>query len=252
MISWSLPTQEEGIIVAADANSEWLLSWWWTRYHTYNTLPVVFIDFGMSCLGKTFCEEHGTLVCLSQNLSFSPSQNTQWETIYGKQLWEKRQSWLKKPFALLQTPFLRTLWLDLDCEVLTSLASLFGLPGDILLAEETQASHVRERENNTIYEDETLYNSGVILYNHGSKVIEKWAQKILQHSGEFWGDQHALSRVIYEEKINIEPLHENYNWRMSQGFNIHAAVIHWVGSWGKEYIRKHGGLFEEMAKLPKI
>lgn len=252
MIHWSQSTQDKGIIVAADTHSEWLLPWWWTRYSAYNPFPVAFVDFGMSWLGKTFCEEHGTLIGLSQSISFSSNQNTEWETIYGKQLWEKRQSWLKKPFALLQTPFLRTLWLDLDCEVLTSLAPIFEIKGEILLAEETEAAHVRERENNTIYEDEILYNSGVILYNHGSKVIEQWAQKILNQSGEFWGDQHALSRVIYEEKIPIESLHENYNWRMSQGFNIHAAIIHWAGSWGKEYIRKYGGLFEEMKKLPKI
>lgn len=254
MMDWKEPTQEKGLLVASDINSEWLLPWWWSRYKTHNHFPVCFIDLGMSCLGKTFCQQHGDVLTFSHTQSMKSPKHLQkeWEKNYGRDLWEKRQSWLKKPFALLQTPFKRTLWLDLDCEVLASLATLFEMHGEIFLAKETTAAHIKERKNGCIEKEEILYNSGVILFDHGSKVINKWVQKILQTGEEFWGDQNALSRAIYEENLKVHILHENYNWRMSQGLNIHACIIHWVGSWGKNFIRQYGGLADEMRKLSRI
>ena len=162
------------------------------------------------------------------------------------------RSWFKKPFAFLQTPFKRTLWLDLDCEVLKPLHALFENQEGLLLAKETEASIQKDRSSETIYEDEILYNSGVVLYSQGDPLIGRWAQKILETKDHFWSDQHALSRLIFEEKVPIHRLHEDYNWQMSQGFNMHAAIIHWVDSWGKDYIRKYGGIAEELAALPPI
>ncbi len=226
---------EQGVLVAADENIEWLLPWWWSRYRVHNDFPVAFVDLGLSHFGKTFCQKRGDLISVKLEKDIA-----------------SLHSWFKKPFAFLQTPFKRTLWLDLDCEVLKPLHSLFDAEEGLFLAKETEAQIQKNRSSQNIHEDEMLYNSGVVLYSCGDPLIAKWAQTILDTKDQFWSDQHALSRLIYEEKHEIYRLHENYNWRMSQGFNMHVAIIHWVGSWGKDYIRKYGGMAEELAALPPI
>lgn len=119
-------------------------------------------------------------------------------------------------------------------------------------AHETPQAHAKERELKTIHHEETLYNSGVILYEHSCPLIAKWAQAVLEIGEQFWSDQHVLSRIIHNEQIPITRLHENYNWRMSQGLNIHAQIVHWAGSWGKEYIRLHGGIADALDTLVKL
>ncbi|NGX27207.1 MAG: hypothetical protein K940chlam6_01140 [Chlamydiae bacterium] len=234
-----------GILVAADEKLEWLLPWWWNRYSAHNNLPVAFVDFGLSHYGRTFCTERGEVIDCPCNLPLF-SYTKQGETIFGKRF---EKSWFKKPFACPLTPFETTLWLDIDCEVLQPLDSLFEREGEIHLAKETDAAIARDPN---IAEGEVLYNSGVILYHRDSLLIKKWAEAVLEEGSDFWSDQHTLSRVITSENYPIHLLEEKYNWRMSQGLNIHAAIVHWVGSWGKDYIRHHGGIAEELAALPKI
>lgn len=254
MLKWNNAIQKEGVLVASDETLEWLLPWWWARYSAHNTHPVAFVDLGLSHFGKAFCAERGELLPLDLNpqLASLPPHAKHWETLFGENLWKNRNEWFKKPFAALQTPFEKTLWLDVDCEVLGSVAPLFEQEEAISLAPETTPSQERERTLRTIHADETLYNSGVILYHHQTPIIEKWACAVLEEGDQFWSDQHALSRIIYNEKTPVTTLHENYNWRMSQGLNLHAVIVHWVGSWGKEYIRRHGGIADELASLPRL
>jgi len=239
MSTWKENPEGQGILVALDEKIEWLLPWWWARYSALNSFPVCFVDLGMSHFGKTFCKERGQVITLEiEEVAFAnPDYTKQWEEIYGPTLWQARPSWLKKPFALLQTPFEKTLWLDLDCEITACLEELFALEEKIYLAKEL---------------DTDQYNAGVILYRHGIQLIEDWAKILKEEGKNFWGDQEALAKVIKEKNIEIYPLHENYNWHMAHGLNLHAAIIHWVGSWGKEYIRLHGGIGDELAKLPRV
>ena len=257
MIKWRESPKGQGILIAADEKLEWLLPWWWARYSEKNAFPVACIDFGMSHYGKTFWENKGLLLPLSFDspLIMESDQTKFWQKEFGKALLDNRPSWFKKPFAFLSTPFERTLWLDLDCEVLQPLQSLFELEGEIYLAKETENSLKRERSLQIILEDEMLFNSGVVLYSQGNSVIEKWTRTILEQGSHFPTDQHALSRLIHTEQIPISILHENYNWRMSQGLNLQASIIHWVGSWGKEYIQRYGGItpfISEILSFPHI
>ena len=67
--------------------------------------------------------------------------------------WQCRNAWFKKPLACLQSPFKRTIWVDLDCEVRRELGELFAL-GEQSLAL-TQDAFVAY---STSY---PIYNSGV-------------------------------------------------------------------------------------------
>lgn len=254
MLKWNTCQKSEGVLVASDETLEWLLPWWWARYRAHNHHPVAFVDLGLSHYGRSFCLERGELLTLDLDpqLASLPLHAIHWETLFGENLWKNRKGWFKKPFAALQSPFEKTLWLDLDCEVLGSVAPLFEGHGRISMAPETPPAHARERKNGTIFEDEILYNSGVIRFTHQDPLIERWALAVLEEGDQFWSDQHALSRILYQEKSPIETLHENYNWRMSQGFNLNAVIVHWVGSWGKEYIRRYGGISDALNGLPRI
>jgi len=241
----------KGVLVGCDQGQEWLLSWWWNRYRVKNNYPVAFVDFGMSEAAKKWCKERGELISLKIPSRFPLSKQKvdrvsarSWENRYGESVWQARTSWFKKPFALLQTPFEKTVWMDLDCEVLDSIAGLFRTNG-VALSRETEAS----QKNEKLLDGEVLYNSGVIAYKRGAALIQLWAEEALKSNHHFCGDQELLSRLIFKNKLTISEIPERYNWRMSQGFNLHAVIVHWAGLWGKNYIRQHGGLSDDLNSL---
>jgi hypothetical protein len=245
-IDWFHPTSilPCGIIVGCDERQEWILPWWWNHYSVHNTLPVLFVDFGLSSEAAQWCEQKGKVVSLPFDFlsiktrdKIEKSTIDRWEAAYGNGFWRARTSWFKKPFALLQTHFEKTLWLDIDCEVRDDLSHLFYETDDeIALAPEPeyaqqhmQAFSIREKE-------EKIYNSGVVLYRHGSPLVLNWAKESLLRSDSFWSDQHLLSRMILEKQKKIHELSQLYNWHMALGKNEHARIVHWLGDPGKEYI----------------
>src|SRR5690349_19670492 len=127
-----VPKAEKGIIVGCDLHQEWLLEWWWELYRAKNTFPVAFADFGMSEHAKNWCASHGELIIVDIDTSFVKSSNENFftrggrtEALYGSSFEASRHSWFKKPFACLLSPYEITIWIDLDCEVLTKLDDLF-------------------------------------------------------------------------------------------------------------------------------
>lgn len=124
--------KEDGVIVGADMTQEWLLPWWWEHYRKHNSHKVAFVDLGMSLEMKEWCQERGEMIRLWIDDDFIKEQSQidiavveEWNKAYGRDFWNARIAWFKKPFACLQTPFLRTLWIDLDCEIRGSIQSLF-------------------------------------------------------------------------------------------------------------------------------
>jgi len=191
----------KGILVGCDASQTWLFPWWWKNYSAHNNHPVFFVDFEQI------------------SLSVPKVENKEWEAIYGPDLHDARKSWFKKPAALLLSPFEKTIWIDLDCEILAPIDPLFDY--NLAFARDCNGG----------------YNSGVIVYTKNSPLIQNWALTAQHSSHLYMGDQNMLP-----EDPAIEELPPEYNWRMSQGLNPSARIIHWVGSWGKTFIREYGGL----------
>jgi hypothetical protein len=222
-------SKSHGILVASDKNQEWLLKWWWERYTRHNNYPVAFVDFGMTPEMADWCKEKGDLIPFSY--SIHPSSNkkivAETERIYGNEVVSVRNCWFKKPLAFTLTPFDKTVWLDLDCEVLGSLAPLFTYK-NLALAKEIK--------------NPLLYNSGVIVFEKNSPLIKKWAKESEKASERYIGDEELLSFLIHSKNIKVDELPPEYNWRMCKGLNINAQIIHWVGKWGKEIIKNFGGL----------
>lgn len=215
-----------GIIVGADAHLEWMLPWWWKNYSRYNSFPVAFADFGLSASLLNWCKERGYIISIPE-ISLSSNKNLEWERIYGPSVWNARKPWFKKPLALLSSPFDIGLWIDIDCEVCAPLNPFLkdfkGSP--FAVAREKQGA---------------LYNSGVILFQKEATILHEWRKLCLEQNGRFLGDQDALNEILKMHAFEELPPH--CNWMMSQGFDPFIAIAHWAGGWGKEYIKKYGGL----------
>jgi hypothetical protein len=225
----------KGVLVGCDQNQEWMLEWWWSHYSEHNCYPVAFVDFGMSPEAKKRCQNKGHWIALDapRNFVFPKSLIAQelieeWEKIYGKELWKGREKWFYKPFALQETPFDETIWVDLDCEIKGPLAPLFQKI-------HTHSKMALARDHHS---DEEVYNSGVIAYHKTSPLLALWTELCYRHNDRFLGDQDALTHLIHQEHIEVAELPSKYNWVIRDGINFEAIILHWAGKWGKDVIRR--------------
>lgn len=248
------------MIVGCDERQEWILPWWWKHYSQHNTFPVTFIDWGLSQEAKLWCQEHGELIfleidffrnCISRESSHWKEREALdsnlvrvWEKGYGTGFWVSRKSWFYKPFALLHTPYKKTLWLDLDCQVKNNLDALFDKERIALCPlpdydkKYGLAYYCKEFEtkNHLVLQNEVIFNTGVIVYSHACPLILQWAQAVPSRSEFFLGDQNLLSRILFETKYPVDHLSQEYNWYLGLGHNPEAKIIHHIGDLAKELI----------------
>lgn len=225
------PYGDEGVIVGSDQSQEWLLPWWWSHYTRHNQHPVAFIDFGMTAKMKQWCQERGDLIRLGladlfvkekEEILSSTAEN--WETKYGEQFWISRGAWFKKPFACMKSPFKRTVWIDLDCEIKGSMTPLF-----LFSKHSSQIALAKDRAASSL----PIYNSGVIAFQKGAPLIEQWALESERQNGDFRTDQDLLSQLIFDQGLKICELPLIYNWNIGYGENPDSVIDHWVGEIGK-------------------
>lgn len=241
-----------GVIVATDKREEWLLPWWWKSYNRCNRYPVTFIDWGMSDLARAWCQERGEVCALPIAPEFfSPLSSLALpirkaiEVFDFKEAADVRPYWFSKPAAMCASPYDTTLWLDLDCEVLTPLGDLFFYAQrgvKVAIARDPELSQKRNVELGLIAQGAVLYNSGVVAFQKNAPLMKAWAEVSGKEHLQFFGDQNILSHLVHSQDYSVDELPEIYNWRVSQGLHFSARIIHWAGSWGKAFIKKHGGL----------
>lgn len=236
-----------GVICGADRQSESLLEWWWSRYSLHNDFPVTFYDFGMSDTARRWCKERGDVIFLrpphiAGRDGVDEKIRGVWEKNYGKEVWQARSAWFCKPLACRSSPYEKTIWLDLDCEVLFSLDPLFTLPG-VSLVREFETDHLPG------FHPEVMYNSGVIVFAKREPLIERWAEVSLQESHRFSGDQQVLSFIISQDRYEIRELSPEWNWRLAQGCRFDAKIYHWTGVGGKQFIAGSGGILPFLKAL---
>ncbi len=235
---------EDGLIVGADITQEWLLPWWWERYRKHNTHPVAFIDFGLSLEMKDWCRQRGELIPLriydgfvTEKTEVDPAVVRNLEEEFGKQFWDCRKTWFKKPLACLQTRFRRTIWVDADCEIRGPVQALFAFadkpPGIAMAKDQCDAAlHY------------PIYNSGVIVFRRNLELIVQWARNCLERNHLFRGDQEVFSRLVAETGVVIGEIPPLYNWSRCQKDHAEAIVLHWHGVYGKHVIRNQINISE--------
>lgn len=151
-----------------------------------------------------------------------------------------RSAWFKKPFALLQTPFEVTCWIDLDCAIKGCLEPLFNSLGDvaqIALVRELEETQDKDLEQQYIFPGEVSYNSGVIVFRREAEVVHLWVEAALKQNDRFMSDQGVLSRVIFLYDIPLVELPSIYNWFRILGLNSEAVIIHYSQSWKLEILK---------------
>lgn len=220
----------EGVVIASDQTLEWLLPWWWNCYLQTNHHPVAFIDLGLSMGMKEWCKKRGKhirLYALDFAETVDPTLAKQWEEDFGTKFWESRNAWFKKPLACLLSPFEKSLWIDVDCEVKESIAPLFALSGSIAMAKDQIAPKG----------DYPIYNSGVIAFHPKDPILSMWSRYCLENHSFFRGDQEAFSHMVYKENIKVAEIPSSYNWSRSLEEGEKAKIIHWHGYYGKAALR---------------
>lgn len=229
--------QSDGIIVGSNERQEWLLPWWWENFRRHNQYPVSFVDFGLSKEMKMWCKERGELIALPMPALFVKDRDEvddilakEWEGRYSDIFWQSREAWFKKPHACLRSPYQRTIWIDLDCEVVGSLEDLFNTcdnSSGICLVKDCAAL-------DSLF---PIYNSGVIAFQKNHPLILEWARQSIEKNGLFRGDQDLLSQIIGENKVSIYELSSIYNWNI--GFNQRKDVViyHWLGDAAKNILK---------------
>jgi hypothetical protein len=244
---------QRGVIVGTDSHLEWLLPWWWQRYEACNTLPVVFADFGMTDKAKKWCEEHGEVLEITESCSLVTLMK-EWGDSYGVSYDTARKAWFKKALACLRSPFDETVWIDLDCEILSSIDPIFSYLEEKDLAIARTELSIPEGFAPKVkgLEDPLIFNGGVIVFRKESELIKKWVQTTLKDFHLYWGDDYILSIIVHLNEDKVELLPTIYNWRLMDGIPLYAKIVHWSGEWGKEFIAKKGGMKGLLDGVPDL
>ena len=209
---------EKAFVTGCDKQHEWLLPWFIKNYRLYNSSPLVFADFGICDLNII----HGKVDAIID-------------------LADKTEGWnnvFKKPEAMLLCPSKQTVWIDTDCEILTSIEGIWKLlePNKLNMVEDKPWTKRRPERG-------AWYNSGVVGFIDKPQILRQWA-KWIGESNEV-GDQEVLyARLDQLQKLTyINPLPNEYNWLRLQlehdeQNSWNKKIIHWTGRKGKDRIRE--------------
>lgn len=246
----------EGVIIGTDRRQEWLLPWWWMHYAMHNTYPVTFVDYGDLSEGAVaWCKNRGNLVRLDLADDFLAKKEAvdavkakDWESMHPD-VWELRSAWYRKPFALKLSPYGKTLWLDSDCQVRGSLKPLFSTPleqGGFAAVPEHVFCQEMNLKKGRMRPGEITYNSGVLLFEANSPIVNEWVKKSREANFEQCSDQQMLVQVLHDLKIPYTSLDPVFNWTIDQGLNPDALIYHWWGSEGKKSIQHQLEMLNKM------
>lgn len=230
----------EGILVGCDAEQEWLLPWWHSNLRKHNPeLPIAFGDLGMSKEGVDWCKKRGILIPRLPPLS---KDAPPW--IYEGRQWAtdplpSQFTWFEKPFLMQQSPFRKTVWLDLDCEVLGDLSPLFffELQGTKFAATNLSNSFKMFSEDKQECMEIKRVNSGVIVYEKGSELLDFWAELTRKTYLNFFSDDCILAFAISKYSFPLARIPCKYNWLILWGKNPEALILHWEGKIAKTVLK---------------
>ena len=202
------------ILTGVDTNHEDLLPWWLNNAIKHNTNENIGVwDFGMSNAMREKIQTQYPNVWLSIPLDQHFTSG-----------------WFYKLHAVIKAPEKRVAWLDVDCEILTTIEDVFSLVPPEMIG--LTRDWVRGN----------WWATGVIVVNDRPKLLYDWSNRL--NEGNIRGDQEALNDLVgnytHEE---IQELPQDYQWlRISLNSGKDSPtkrVIHWTGPVGREHIRKN-------------
>ena len=204
----------KAVLVGSDANTEWMLPWFVENFKKHNNTHLSIVDFGMTEEAQKWCETNVDSL--------------------GDMRVETPHAWFLKPFAMANSPFKKTIWLDIDCEILGDVSPIFSkiVPDKLSMVVDRPWS----KRFNT-----TMYNSGVVAFEGRPKILESWCEIIKSKPGR--GDQETLHEMLdpLQQMMYINEIENKWNVLRLQhieGPKVNDTVVnHWTGMKGKEHIR---------------
>ena len=201
-------------LTGCDQNTEWMLPWFVENYKRYNKTPLVIADFGMSSKMLRYAKkESDVLIDLSK---------------------EKEEGWFKKPKAMVMCPSDKTVWIDTDCEVKSTIDEIFNLLEPEKLAMVKDHPWTKRR-------GELWHNSGIVGFVGKPKILNQWMHQVTKNP--VVGDQEVLHSMLNPiTKITyIKDLPHKYNVLRIDLIDgrepKNTKIIHWTGRKGKDHIR---------------
>ncbi|MCB1108827.1 MAG: hypothetical protein KDK44_04150 [Chlamydiia bacterium] len=233
----------KGILIGAEKSQEWMLGWWYSHYRKYHDLPIAICDFGLSEQGLKKARQLGTVLDFNKDdllkifdLPLCPKKQATWQELYTGPLQNIHPIWMLKPFSLMKSPFEKTIWIDLDCEIRGPLDPIFSFinsPSGFTVAPDTAYYQSVLESRNELLPGEVIYNSGVIGFRHKSRVIDLWTRELLSNHANYLGDQDALSRIIHRHRLPIHRMPKQFNARLRDAHDPSMTIIHYVQLCGK-------------------
>ena len=191
-------SKKDGVIVGCAQNHEWMLPWWWLNFRLHNEYPVTFFNFGdMSETAKEWCRKRGTLKKVRMPHKIAPKEAVDenlraiWEPLVSDlDVWEARAHFFKKPFACLQSPYERTVWIDLDAQVRQPIDPLFDFcdsQTEFSVVEEPESVIEEHEKCGMLNKGEIEYNTGVIAFKKESPILKEWAEACIVNNASVRG-----------------------------------------------------------------
>jgi len=212
-------SKRDGVLLLADAKQEWLLPWWWYHFVKSNPrLAVAVVDLGITPSMQSWLSQQGAALVQ-----------------YDSDLPHFSQAWFSKPFALALSPFDRTIFCDLDCEVRRDLSAMFGWSeAGIVLGQDL----FPDSQYRKLFRQGCYYNSGLISVGHTNPIIEHWCEETRNLHTSLRSDQEILNLCLYEAESLVVELPPHYHQLRLSGDHADATVMHWTGGHGKTNIRR--------------
>ena len=224
---------EKGILTGCNAEQEWMLKWWWENYSKHNNYPVTFCDFGMTPSAKKWCSKRGKILPFDPQSLPLTQNSAPWSGKLSKSALNRRSLWFSKPLILSKTPYAKTIWTDLDCEILKDLAPLFDMTESkdgFAIAYDSDENTKHARQNQTLKGGVKVLQAGVLAFKKASPVIPAWIDYCLKNLESEASDQTALSHLQAESPFDITILSNKYNWLNPEAPSPHAVIYHHNGT----------------------
>ncbi len=204
------------VLTGCDFNTEWQLNWFIENYGTHENRPLIIADFGMSEQYLKYVSNHPRVNGI-MNLTKT-----------------KEQGWFNKPIAMFNSPADKTVWVDTDCEIKTSLNPLFRMIVRNKLNMVEDKPWTKRRK-------ETWHNSGVVGFIGRPEILHTWCNAIRANPNV--GDQEVLHGLLnpITRITHINDIPSEWNvMRLAtdeDGYTGPISIQHHTGSKGKVKIR---------------
>tara|TARA_X000001316_G_C922013_1_gene36744 strand:- start:1371 stop:2051 length:681 start_codon:yes stop_codon:yes gene_type:complete len=206
----------ECVLTGCDSNTEWQLNWFIENYAQHEKRPLIIADFGMSEQYLNYVSNHPRVNGI-MNLRKT-----------------KEEGWFNKPIAMFNSPAVKTVWVDTDCEIKTNLNPLFRMivPNKLNMVEDKPWTKRRK---------EIWHNSGVVGFIGRPEILHTWCNAIRDNPNV--GDQEVLHTLLnpITRITHINDIPSEWNvMRLAtdeDGYTGPISIQHHTGSKGKVKIR---------------